>query len=309
MFEVLVISTLVAGIRLGTPILIAGLGEVFGQRSGILNLGIEGMMAVGALAAFLGVYHTDQLWVGFLFGIAAGGLLSLVHAVLTVTLRADQVISGIGLTFLGIGLAMLLGRPLVGHRIDRLPSMSIPWLSDIPVIGRVLFQHDIVIYIAFALIPLLWYILSRTSLGRKVRAVGEATAAADTMGVNVNLVRYLCVLFGGMMAGLAGAYLSVGLVSIWVDGLIAGRGFMAVAIAVFALWSPLRAGIGALLFGAVDALQLRLQGLGIGVPFQIMMMVPYLATLFVLILSSRRALGGRLGTPRELCKPFVRGQR
>lgn len=309
MFEALVISTLIAGIRLGTPILIAGLGEVFCQRSGILNLGIEGMMAVGALAAFAGVYHTDQLWIGFLCGIAAGGLLGLVHALLSVTLRADQVISGIGVTFLGTGLAMLLGRPFVGQRINELSSMSIPLLRDIPVIGRVLFQHDIITYIAFVLIPLLWYILSYTSLGRKVRAVGEATAAADTMGINVNLVRYLCVLFGGMMAGLAGAYLTIGLVGIWVDGIIAGRGFMAVAIAVFALWNPLRAGIGALLFGAVDAFQLRLQGLGVGIPFQIMMMVPYIATIIVLILSSRRALGGRLGTPRELCKPFVRGQR
>ncbi len=309
MFELFAIMVPVAGIRLGMPILLAGMGEIFGQRSGVLNLGIEGMMAVGALAGFWGAYQTGSPWIGFLLGIGAGGLLSLVHALLVVTLRADQVISGVALTFLGTGLAALLGRPFVGAMIDGLDGWSIPLLSDIPILGEILFQHDSIIYITFILIPLLWFILRHTSLGRRVRAVGEATAAADTMGINVALVRYLCILFGGMMAGLAGAYLTVGLVNIWVDGIVAGRGFMAVAITVFALWNPLRAGIGAFLFGAVDALQLRLQGMGIGVPFQIMTMIPYLVTLIVLIFVSNWAVRGRLGAPTELCKPYVRGQR
>lgn len=307
--ELFAIAVLAAGIRLGTPILLAGLGEVFGQRSGVLNLGIEGMMAVGALAGFVGTYYTGQPWISFLLGSAAGGLLSMVHAVIVVTLRADQVISGVALTFLGTGIAMLLGRPFVGHRIEGLSTAPIPLLSEIPIIGRILFQHNIMIYIAFALILLSWFVLRHTSLGRRVRAVGEAPAAADSMGINVNLVRYLCILFGGMMAGLAGAYLTVAHVNIWVDGIIAGRGFMAVAITVFALWNPLRAGIGAFIFGAVDALQLRLQGLGVGVPFQIMMMIPYFTTLAVLIIASSKATLSRLGAPTALCKPHVRGQR
>jgi simple sugar transport system permease protein len=309
MVEIFSIMTLAAGIRLGLPILLAGMGEIFGQRSGVLNLGIEGMMAVGALAGFWGVYQTGNPWIGFLLGIGAGGLLSLVHALLVVTLRADQVISGVALTFFGVGLAALLGRPFVGIRIAGLAGWSIPLLSDIPVIGAILFQHDALVYITFILIPLLWFILRHTSPGRRVRAVGEATAAADTMGINVAQVRYLCILFGGMMAGLAGAYLTVAHVNIWVEGIIAGRGFMAVAITVFALWNPLRAGVGALLFGAVQALQLRLQGIGVGVPFHIMMMIPYLTTLIVLIFASSRAVRDRLGSPTELRKPYVRGER
>jgi len=307
--ELLSIAALAAGIRLATPILFAALGEVFGQRSGVLNLGIEGMMAVGALAGFVGTHYTGQPWVGLLFGVAAGGLLSMVHAVVVVTLRADQVISGVALSFLGTGVAMLLGRPFVGRQISGLTAVPIPLLSDIPVIGAILFQHNVLIYVCFVLVPLLWFVLRHTSLGRRVRAVGEAPAAADSMGISVNLVRYLCTLFGGVMAGLAGAYLTVAHVYIWVDGIVAGRGFMAVAVAVFALWNPLRAGVGAFIFGAVDAVQLRLQGLGVGVPFQIMMMIPYLTTLAVLIVASRKATLSRLGAPAALCKPHVRGQR
>lgn len=310
MFELFAIMIPTAGIRLGLPILLAGMGEIYGQRSGVLNIGIEGMMAVGALAGFLGMYYTGNPWIGILLGICAGGLLSLVHALLTVTLRADQVISGIALTFLGIGLATFIGHPYVGLGIDGLTSWSIPLLGDIPVIGDILFQHDTVVYITFILIPLLWFILQHTALGRRVRAVGEAAASADTMGINVARVRYLCIFFGGVMAGLAGAYLTVGQVNIWVDGIVAGRGFMAIAVAVFALWNPVRAAIGAfLLFGAVDALQMRLQGIGIGLPFQFMMMIPYLTTVIVLMFASSRAARSRLGAPSELCKPYVRGER
>jgi len=310
MFELFAVMVPAAGIRMGLPILLAGTGEIFGQRSGVLNLGIEGMMAVGALAGFWGAYQAGNPWIGLLLGAGAGGLLSLVHALLVVTLRADQVISGVALTFLGVGVASLLGRPFVGSTIVGLDTWSIPLLSDVPIIGPILFQHDAVIYVTFLLIPLLWFILQHTSPGRRVRAVGEAAAAADTMGINVPRVRYLCILFGGMMAGLAGAYLTVGIVNMWVDGIVAGRGFMAIAVTVFALWNPLRAILGAfLLFGAVDALQLRLQGLGVGAPFQIMMMIPYLTTLIVLIFASSRAVRGRLGSPTELCKPYTRGQR
>lgn len=311
---VLLVNLLAAGVRSGTAILLATIGEIFAERSGVLNLGVEGMMLMGAMTAFGVAHRTGNPWLGLLAGMAVGGLLALLHAFVVITLRGDQVVSGLALTFLGAGLSAVLGAPLVQIRqAPRLPSFPIPILADLPLLGPILFQHNVIVYLGFLLTPLAWLYIYRTRRGLELRAIGEYPAAADALGVNVALQRYAYVMVGGLLAGLSGAALSLAITPLWIEGMTAGQGWIAVGLVIFAGWDPLRAALGSYLFGAIRRLPLDLQNL----PFFLrnpqfgyfMDMLPYLFTIVVLIIGSRAAMRRRLGAPAALGIPYVREER
>ncbi len=303
------ISVLVGAIRAGTPLLFATLGEIVTQRAGVLNLGVEGMMVVGALAGFMGSYYSHSPWLGVLTAMVCAGLFSLVHAVLCITLKSDQVVSGITLVLLGTGLTSFLGESVVGKSGSGFDPIHIPGLSDVPLIGPILFQHTALVYVAAGCVPLLWWLLFKTRIGLEITAVGENPATADTLGIAVDRTRYLCVVLGGMLAGLGGCFLSLAYTRIWVDQMTAGRGWIAIALVIFAGWTPQRALVGAYLFGGVEGLQLRLQTAGVGVSHHLMQMMPYTATIVVLLFSARTSLRRRMGAPEALSKPYMRGER
>ncbi|HEY6013540.1 MAG TPA: ABC transporter permease [Candidatus Limnocylindrales bacterium] len=303
-----VLATLVAiaaaSIRLATPYLYASIGEMFAQRSGVLNLGVDGIMLVGAFAAFYGTLMTGSLWVGVLLAVVAGLAMGLLMSVISVTLKAEQGISGIGLSLFGLGLSSLLFKTLVGtvKTVDGFQPVRIPGLSELPYLGDILFSQSLPVYTAFLLVPVSWYVLERTSWGLKVRAVGQNPAAADTLGVNVDLTRYLCVCLGAMLAGLAGASLSIALVNLFQENLTAGAGYIAVALVYFGGWRPIGILLGALLFSTVTAIQLRMQVLGIQIPSDFAVMLPYVLTILALTFSANRAR-----QPAALNQPFERG--
>lgn len=310
----LIINILAAGVRSGTAILFATIGEIFAERAGVLNLGVEGMMLMGAMTAF-GVSHTTgNPWAGLLAGMVVGGLLALLHAFVTITLRADQVVSGLALTFLGTGLSAVLGAPLVNVRqAPRLPDMRVPLLTDIPILGPIFFQHNVIVYLGFLLVPLAWFFIFRTRPGLELRAVGEYPAAADVLGVNVYRLRYLYVVVGGVLAGLAGAGLSLAVTPYWIEGMTVGQGWIAVGLVIFAGWNPVRAAFGAYLFGAIRRLPLDLQGVRFFLQnpsyTYFANMLPYLFTIIVLVIGSREALRRRVGAPAALGVPYVREER
>jgi ABC-type uncharacterized transport system permease subunit len=293
-----------ASIRLATPYLYASIGEMFAQRSGVLNLGVDGIMLVGAFAAFYGTLTTGSLWVGVGAAVVAGLAMGLLMSVISVTLKAEQGISGIGLSLFGLGLSSLLFKTLVGtvKTVDGFQPIRIPVLGDVPYLGDILFFQSLPVYAAFLLVPLSWYVLERTTWGLRVRAVGQNPAAADTLGVNVDLTRYLCVCLGAMLAGLAGASLSITLVNLFQENLTAGAGYIAVALVYFGGWRPLGILLGALLFSTVTAIQLRMQVLGVQIPSDFAVMLPYVLTIVALTFSANRAR-----QPAALDKPFERG--
>lgn len=307
-------NLLAAGVRSGTAILFASIGEIFAERAGVLNLGVEGMMLMGAMTAYGVANASGSAWVGLLAAIGVGGVLALLHAVMTVTLRADQVVSGLALTFLGTGMSAVLGAPLVEVKTaPKLPAFNIPLLADIPVLGPILFQHNIVVYLGFLLVPLAWFYIYRTRPGLELRAIGEHPGAADALGVNVAALRYRYVVVGGMLAGMAGAALSLAITPLWIEGMVAGQGWIAVGLVIFAGWNPVTAAVGSYLFGAIRRLPLDLQNLSfflrnpsIG---YFMNMLPYLFTVFVLVVGARAALRRRLGAPAALGAPYVREER
>jgi len=303
---VLTAAVFAAAVRAGTPVLLATLGEIFAERSGVLNLGVEGMMLVGALAGFVTTVRTGNPWLGVLAAAAVGGLLSLVHAVLCVTLRANQVASGLALTIFGTGLSAALGKSFVGVPATGFHPTPLPWLSDLPLLGPVLFQQDPLVYLSYLLVPAAWYALYRTRWGLNVRAVGERPEAADAMGVDVVRVRYTCVAIGGVLAGVGGTFLSTAYTSMWIEDMTAGRGWIAVALVIFATWDPLRAVVGAYLFGGVNALQLHLQATGTHLPVYLMLMAPYVFTIVVLVFATRETARKRLGAPAALSIPYSR---
>lgn len=287
-----------------TPLLIAALGELVVERSGVLNLGVEGMMIIGAATGFAAAVLTGSTLVGVLAGILAGMLLAAVFAALALGLAANQVATGLALTILGVGLAGLIGRDFVGARRDPMAKIVVPWLSDLPVVGKVLFAQDPIVYVSAVLAVGVWWFLWKTRAGLVLRAVGESHGSAHALGYSVLRIRFLAVLFGGGCAGLAGAYLSLAYTPFWSPGMTAGRGWIALAIVVFASWLPLRAVIGAYLFGGVTVLQLHAQARGWGIPSQAMSALPCLATIAVLVLISL----GRRGdsrAPASLGTPFV----
>jgi ABC-type uncharacterized transport system permease subunit len=296
---------LVTVISAATPLLYAALGELVVERSGVLNLGIEGMMLVGAVAAFAVAVTTGSAALGILAAAIAGALLALTFGLLTLSLTSNQVATGLALTIFGIGLSALVGSGFVGIPVERLPKVQIPGLSDLPVVGPLLFNHDALVYLSvLATIGVAWF-LTRTRAGMILRAVGESDVSAHSIGYDVLLVRYLAVLFGGVMAGLGGAFLSLSYTPMWAEEMTAGRGWIALALVVFASWRPWRLFLGAYLFGGVTILQLYAQGAGsFGVPAQVMSMMPYLATIVVLAVIAGGPWKGRLDAPACLGKPF-----
>jgi ABC-type uncharacterized transport system permease subunit len=306
----LLVAICLAAIASGTSILLPALGEALTERSGVQNLGVEGMMLMGALFGYIVDIETENIGLAFAAAIVAATSLALVHAFLSVTLRANQIVSGLAVTLFGSGLTAFLGKPFVGAQAPVLLSrVPIPGLSQIPVLGQILFSQDPVVYASFVLVPVLWYFIYRTRPGLNLRAIGESPATADAMGVGVASRRYLYTLVGGALAGIGGAYLSLGYTNTWVEGMTAGRGWIAVGLVVFGTWDPVRVMAGAYLFGFVDGFQLRAQGLGSTVPSFFLNMLPYLFTVLVVSLSSGERLQRRLGIPRSLGLPYWREER
>lgn len=282
----LVIALLAAAVQSGTPILYATLGEMITEKSGVLNLGVEGMMMVGALGGFWVSLNTGSPWVGFLMGGLCGAMLAAVHGLVCLGFQGHQVVSGLALTILGTGLANFLGTPLVGTQGVGFGSLHIPVLSSLPVLGPILFRHDALVYLSFLLPALIWLFFRHTRLGLNLRSVGENPTAAATAGLNVVGLRWAGVIMGGFLVGLGGAYLSLAYIHLWTNGLTAGRGWIAVALVIFSFWKPERAMLGAYLFGGVMAFQLRLQASGTDIPSSFLLMLPYVLTILVLILST-----------------------
>ena len=310
----LIINLLAAGIRSGTPILFATIGEIFAERAGVLNLGVEGMMLMGAVTAYGVAYQSGNPWLGLVAAALVGAGLALLHAFVTITLRADQVVSGLALTFLGAGMSAVLGAPLVEVRqAPRLPTFDLPFLADLPVVGSIFFQHNVIVYIGFLLAPLAWFYIYRTRPGQELRAIGEYPAAADVLGVHVYRLRYLYVIMGGLLTGISGAALTLAITPLWVEGVTAGQGWIAVGLVIFAGWNPVRAAFGSYLFGAIRRLPLELQNLSFFLRSPhlgyFMNMLPYLFTILVLIIGSREALRRRVGAPAALGVPYIREER
>jgi ABC-type uncharacterized transport system permease subunit len=285
------IPLLAAAVQSGTPILFATLGEILTEKSGVLNLGVEGMMIVGALAAFWTAQSTSVPILAFLIAGAAGSLLAGIHGAVCLWFRGNQVVSGLALTILGTGLADFLGTPFIGQSAPGFGPLHLPALTAIPLLGPVFFAQDALVYISLLCAPLLWVFLNKTRWGLGLRAAGEFPEAAAAAGLNVAAYRWGGVLAGGALAGWGGAYLSLAYTHLWTNGMSAGRGWIAVALVIFAFWRPGRAVAGAYLFGGVMALQLRLQAAGTHWPSSILLMLPYVLTVVVLVLSSGMARG------------------
>ena len=298
-----ILGILASGIRLATPYLYAAIGETFGQRSGVLNLGVEGQMLLGAFAGFYMTYHTGNPWLGLLVAILMGAVMGLVMGFITVTLHAEQGISGIGIYLFGLGMSDLLFQKTIGsvETVVGFRPIHIPVLSDLPVVGKVLFQHNILVYLAFLLVPVSWFVLNKTTLGLKIRAVGENPEAADSLGVSVKGIRYFTCILGGTLSGIAGASLSIALLNVFQQNLTSGMGFIAVALVYFGGWRPLGVMLGSLLFSMVNSLQLWVQVLNIPVPSDIAVMMPYVLTILALVVAVQR-----VRPPTALTKPFER---
>ena len=288
-----------------TPLLIAAIGELIVERSGVLNLGVEGMMVIGAVCGFAAAILTGNAWIGVAAGIAGGALLSLLFGFLTLSLATNQVATGLSLTLLGIGLSGLIGEGFVGKAGVRLPTLDIPVLTDIPLVGRLIFGQDPIFYMSIALTAGVMWFLFRTRAGLTLRSIGDNHKSAHALGIPVIRYRYLAVMFGGACAGLAGAHLSIVYTPQWVENMTAGRGWIALALVVFGSWRPWRVLAGAYLFGAVKIGQLHAQALGFGIPSQLLSSLPYLATIVVLVLISRDRRLTTMNTPASLGQPFV----
>jgi general nucleoside transport system permease protein len=312
-----------AGIASGTVLLFATIGELFSERAGVLNLGVEGMMLIGAMSAFSTTIATGNPWLGVCVAMICAGLISQIHAFIVITLQADQVVSGLSLTFLGAGISLVLGEGLSkAGTVALLPDFSIPLLASIPIIGKIFFtSQSVLVYVGYLLVPLAWYYINHTRPGLHLRAVGEYPSAADALGINVFRLRYFYVFVGGMLAGLAGATISLAVSPGWFSELTTGgQGWIAIGLVIFAQWNPVRAAVGAYAFGALRRLILDIQGplllLGFDNPFYynpylgfFLQMLPYLFTVIVLVIGSREATRKRLGAPAALGNPYVRGAR
>jgi len=297
------VGILASGIRLATPYLYAAIGEAFGQRSGVLNLGVEGQMLLGAFAAFYVVLQTGNLWLGLLTAAIVGAAMGLAMAYVTINLNAEQGISGIGFYLFGLGMSDLLFQKLVGtvETVKGFPPIHIPVLSDIPYIGKIFFSQNIMVYGAYLLVPIALFILNRTTLGLKIRSVGENPDAADSLGVSVAKTRYFTVIQGGVLSAIAGASLSIALLDVFQQNMTSGMGFIAVALVYFGAWRPKGILGGALLFSMVMSLQLWIQIKGGNIPSDIAVMMPYILTILVLV-----ATASKLRAPAALSKPFER---
>jgi len=301
LLEAIVLSVLAAA----TPLLLAAAGELVVERAGVLNLGVEGMMIMGAACGFAGAYLSGSIVIGAILGIVAGTAMSAIFALMTLGLAVNQVATGLALTILGVGLSGLIGAGFVGERIVAAPHLSIPILTDVPLVGRVLFGEDPFVYLSLALTIAIWWFLYRSRAGLVLRAIGDNHASAHALGYPVLRIRACAVLFGGACAGLAGAYLPLAYTPFFIPGMTAGRGWIALALVVFASWQPGRLVAGAYLFGAATILQLHAQGAGIGIPSQLMSSLPYLATILVLVVVSRARGSAGSAAPASLGTVFV----
>lgn len=298
-------AILLTVITAATPLMIAAIGELVVERSGVLNLGVEGMMIMGAVMGFAGAQWTGSAYLGIVIGILAGAAFSMLFAFLTLTLVANQVATGLALTLLGLGLSGMIGEAFVGQPGIKLDPIIIPGLSAIPFVGSILFSQDLIVYASFALIFGVSWLLFRTRAGLTLRGVGDNHVSAHSLGISVIKIRYLAVLFGGACAGLAGAQLSVVYTPQWIENMTAGRGWIALALVVFASWRPWRIVAGAYLFGAVTIAQFHAQAVGLKIPSQFLSSLPYLATILVLVLISRNRRLTLINTPAALGKSFV----
>ncbi len=300
-------AILFATIVAGTPLILAALGEVVTEKSGVLNLGTEGIMSVGAVAAFATTIHTGNPLLGVLAGMAAGMAMSYLFAIAALSLQANQVASGLALSIFGVGLAAFIGKPYESRTLASIPPLKIPLLSKIPVFGHALFEQQALVYFSWFMLAAVAWFLYRTRAGLVLRAVGEAPVAAHAIGYKVLRIRYGAALFGGAMAGIGGAFLSVFYTPLWVEGMVAGRGWISLALVVFATWRPLRVMLGAYLFGGAMITQMFVQGSGVQlqVPSQFLSALPYLATILVLVLISRNRGTIRLNSPASLGQPFL----
>ena len=312
--EILTASVFASAIRLATPYIFAALGEAFAQRSGVLNLGVDGMMLMGAFSGFYAVYVAQanatisepmSLFFGVAVALIVGGLMGLAMAFVSVTLKAKQGISGIGVYLFGLGLSELLFQQWVGtpKSVSGFPRINFPVLTDLPILGEIFFHHNLLVYVAFALVPISSFILNNTTFGLMIRAVGQNPEAADAMGVSVARVRYATTTIGGALAGLAGASLSIALINLFQQNLTAGQGFIAVALVYFGGWRPWTVAAGALLFSFVNALQLQIKVIGADIPSEFAVMAPYVITIIALVFATKRH-----EQPTALTKPYERGE-
>ena len=302
--ELIIVGILTSGIRLATPYLYAAIGETFSQRSGVLNLGVDGQMLLGAFVSFYIAFKTENLWFGLLGAMAVGALMGLAMAYVTVNLHAVQGISGIGFYLFGLGMSDLLFKMLLGtvETVKGFPVIAVPILSKIPVLGEIFFHQNILVYFAFLLVPIAWFVLNKTTLGLKIRSVGENPEAADSLGVSVARVRYFTVILGGTLSGLAGASMSIALLNVFQQNMTSGLGFIAVALVYFGAWRVWGVLAGALLFSMINSIQLWMQVLNVPIPSDIAVMLPYILTIIVLV-----ATVSRVRSPSALTKPFDRG--
>ncbi|MCD4751488.1 MAG: ABC transporter permease [Anaerolineaceae bacterium] len=302
--KAVLVGILASGIRLATPYLYASIGETLGQRSGVLNLGVEGQMLLGAFAAFYVSFTTGNLWIGMLAAMLTGLIMGLAMAFVSINLQAKQGISGIGFYLFGLGMSDLLFQKLLGtvETVSGFRPIYIPWLSDIPIIGEIFFNHNILVYGGYFMVFVAWLVLNKTTLGLKIKAVGDSPEAADSLGVSVSKVRYFTLAFGGIMSGIAGASLSIALLNVFQQNMTSGLGFIAVALVYFGGWRPWAVMGGALLFSMVNSLQLWVQVLNIPIPADFAVMMPYVLTIFALIITVQR-----VRPPSALTKSFERG--
>ncbi len=305
MVEILLDAT----VRAGTPILFATLGAIINERAGIINLGIEGLMLIGALAGFAGTYTSGSLLVGVIAAFVAAFIAGSIHAFITVQLRGNQIVSGLALTMFGIGITALFGKTMVGQTIAGFERIAIPGLSQLPVVGKALFNQDLLIYFSFFLVAAIWFFFYHTRWGLAVRTLGENPAAADTCGVPVSLYRFMAVTIGSGLVGIGGAYLSLAFTPMWIENMSAGRGWIAVALVIFSGWSSPKAMFGAYLFGGITAMQLRFQAMGTTISAHILQMLPYIFTIVVLVISTLRLQKGSSQQPESLGLPYDREDR
>ena len=302
----LITNILYATLRCGTPLLLVALGEMVCEKSGVLNLGQEGMMLMGAVAGFITVYHFDSLAFGFFAAAIVGMLMSLIFGFIALTLNANQVATGLALTIFGIGLSAFVGAEYSGLAVDGMGNHPIPLLSEIPVIGKIFFSQDIIVYFSFAMSAAIYLFFKKGRMGLTVRAVGENPDAANAIGLSVIKVRFLCLMFGGAMAGIAGAYLSTAYTPLWTEGMTAGRGWIAIALVVFASWRAERIILGAYLFGFASIFHLAAQGLGFSIDSNLLGTLPYVATIVVLVMMSANKEKLKLYAPMALAKPWFK---
>lgn len=305
MLEILLDAT----VRAGTPILFATLGAIINERAGIINLGIEGLMLIGALSGFAATFFSGSLLLGVLAAFAASFAAGSIHALICVQLRGNQIVSGLALTMFGVGITALFGRGMVGQTIDSFERHAIPYLSQLPLVGKAFFNQDWLIYLSFLLVFLIWFFFYHTRWGLNLRTVGENPAAADACGIPVNSYRFLAVACGSGFVGIGGAYLSLASTPMWIENMTAGRGWIAVALVIFASWSSVRALFGAYLFGGITAMQLRFQAMGTTVSAHILQMLPYIFTIVVLVISTMRLQKGASQQPGNLGQPYDREDR